>query len=147
VTGIPSTLASLNLGSNAVVDYTMFGRTNPSVLFAGSTSSGSVSGISVNPAKVTVTFSSTPTAMLGFTVTTSITTYTMTNFGAIPLSVANPATFTGAGTTTAGCLTACTVSLSGLFTGSLAERLGIVYFINDGSTNSQVKGAAVFKAP
>jgi hypothetical protein len=149
VAGLPSTLASLNLGSNAMVDYTMFGNTLPSVYFSGSTSQGNVSGISVFPAKATVTFSATPTISLGFTVATSITTYTMTNFGAgaIPLAMGGAATFTGSGTTSVGCITACTVSLSGLFTGTSAERLGIAYFINDGSTNSQVKGAAVFKTP
>ena len=141
VVGIPSTIASLNLGSGAIVEYGMLGATSPVTTSGGSSSLGTFEGTAE------VQFNAIPTMALNATVETSAANYNLGNIGAMNLHFnGGSATFTTGGTVTGASSTSATVNINGFFAGSGGERLGIAYEINAGS--SQTTGAAAFtKSP
>lgn len=142
VTGQPTATANLNLGSNAVVNYSLIGHTLPTTAAESMASSGGIAGAGT----VSVTFSAAPTMTMNFDIVTAPHTYQMALTGATTLSMSGggQATFLAA-PNGAACASSCSIQLNGLFAGTAGERVGFAYEINDqvGIT----KGSIAFASP
>jgi hypothetical protein len=146
VTGIPIASTSPILVSGATVTYNLLGHTYPtSIPFSPNPATlGTLSG----PGTVSVNFASapgTPTMFLNFTVNGSggAQSYNMAQFGNIPFSWLGGLSVYAGGATGSTC-TNCNLSISGLFTGANADRMGLTYLISDSATAFKTGGAAAF---
>lgn len=131
--------SAISARNGTTVSYNLVGATRPST-FDGSTSSlGTFSGnLSVHFAAA----SSTMTMNATIVNAAAGINYNLAGlFGAIPLNSSTASFLTGA---TSG--SDQSIRVNGIFTGSNAQRLGIVYEINDAGTK-QTSGAAAFAAP
>lgn len=145
ITGIPTSTANLNLGSNAVATYSMVGATLPSTYNGSTTTGGTLGGAKA----LTVTFSAIPTMAMNFDVITTGATYVMSGFGTFNLSMVagSQAVFTANPSSSTVCTSTCAATLSGIFSGAAGERVGIAYSIQDAVNGKTIKGAAAFKLP
>jgi hypothetical protein len=67
----------------------------------------------------------------------------MAQFGNIPFSWLGGLSVYAGGATGSTC-TNCNLSISGLFTGANADRMGLTYLISDSATAFKTGGAAAF---
>lgn len=134
--------AAITARNGTTVSYSLVGATRPSSSNSGSTSLGTFSGnLSVHFAAASSTMTMNATIV---NAAAGVNYNLASMFGAIPVSLG--------GSPAASFLTNKTngadqsIHISGIFTGSNAQRLGIAYEINDGGIK-QTSGAAAFATP